>query len=235
MKKWGNIRDNYIKWLRKGTTSSEGSTTYYIRHRSYVYANQLTFLKKVFGVRQSGQVGFQGLLGPRQPPKVNQSDDDVNLQAIKEETGQSPKESQSDDDDLQVIEKPSQPPKVRQFGNIDLHAFLRPSQPPKVRQFGNEVLPAIERPSHPPKVRQFGNVNLQALERLSQQPKGRQLDEVDLERPSQPPNHHMAFFQGILPMLNTLNVEQTFNFQRLVMNALLTVKQPHFKPGYFLI
>lgn len=64
--------------------------------------------------------------------------------------------------------------------------------------------------------------------------KKRKLDEVEtrvlqaLERPKEPPNHHMAFFQGLIPVLNTLTVEQTFHFQSLVMKDLQLVKQPHF-------
>lgn len=46
-------------------------------------------------------------------------------------------------------------------------------------------------------------------------------------------NHHLSFFKGIIPILNTLTIEETLEFQASVMTMLQKIKSRNYeRPNY---
>jgi phenylalanyl-tRNA synthetase alpha subunit len=78
IKRWGNIRDSYVKSCKKkkeATKSSAGSS----KARKYVYSDQLTFLSKLMDERQTADSVSVDIMEESQVTTDERNGDDLNF------------------------------------------------------------------------------------------------------------------------------------------------------------
>ncbi|KAL4720746.1 hypothetical protein ACJJTC_006820 [Scirpophaga incertulas] len=62
---------------------------------------------------------------------------------------------------------------------------------------------------------------------------GRMVKFLDSRINPEKENHHLSFFKGIIPILNTLTIEETLEFQASVMTMLQKIKSGNYeRPNY---